>query len=475
MKIDLATIKKRLQVRSLLALTLEPDRLVASVVRNEASDAPPRAPIVIDVGADDIVRQPEKAAQSVALALSTAGWREKRCVICVPPGWALSTSTELPAMSAEDLRGYLEIRAEQEFSLPAGDLRLGYCVYTLPEGESRVTLAVISAKRLKAVETLVEALGRRVVSVSLALEDALADPQPMVHFQANRSQTDVIVTGGRGAIAALRSLPSPLTATEEAPFDAGAFCREVRITLGRLPTAIRKQVRQAQFGGTPEAAQRLCVEIGPELQRMGLQSPLCDDAGRPLRARPAAPAAATVAAERQLGGEMVPFEFVVPEVRRWEATAVRLNNRRNRLIAGAVAALILLPLLLFFIRGQIENHLEAEWNGMRDNVAELDALQQKIHRFRPWFDPAPETLQAMESLVATFPEQGDVWAKSVQISSNHHVTCTGFARSQAALQPMLDRLRARPGVSAMQAPQLRGGDKSVQFSITYLWQPPHEG
>ena len=127
-KLDFAEGKKRLQVRSYLALTLESERIVATVVRNDVSEGFPRSPITIEVGADDVVRNPEKAAQSMALALAAAGWRERRCVVCVPPGWALSTATDLPEIEGEDLRGFLEIRAEQEFSLPAGDLRLGYCV-----------------------------------------------------------------------------------------------------------------------------------------------------------------------------------------------------------------------------------------------------------------------------------------------------------------------------------------------------------
>jgi hypothetical protein len=470
-KVDFAELRKRVQVRSYLALTLESERIVISGLRSDASEGVPRPPLTVPVGADEVVRHPEKAAQSVALALAAAGWRERRCVVCVPASWALSTATDLPDMTPDDLRGFLEIRAEQEFSLPAGDLRLGYCVYTLAGGQPRATLAVVSAKRLKAVETLIETLGKKLVSISLALADALADPQPTLHFQANGSHTDVIVTGGGGAIAALRSLASPL-GTEEAPFDPGAFCREVRITLGRLPVSIRKEVIQAQFGGTAESARRLCLEIRGDLQRMGIGAPDCDttvtDPGV------SGPGAAAAAAGRLLRGEGVPFEFVVPEVRRWEATLTRFNIQKNRRIAGAVVGLILLPLFLFGVRSEIESHLNNEWNGMRDNVADLDALQQKIHRFRPWFNAAPETVQALESLIAAFPEQGDVWAKSIQITPGYRVTCTGFARSREALQPMLDRLRARPGISGLQPPQLRG-DKPLQFSITYLWQPPHEG
>ena len=105
---------------------------------------------------------------------------------------------------------------------------------------------------------------------------------------------------------------------------------------------------------------------------------------------------------------------------------------------------------------------------MKRNVADLESVQQNIRRFRPWFDASPLNLQALESLTAAFPEQGDVWAKNVQIGEDFKVTCNGFAQSQPALLSLLDRLRARPDVTGVQVQQVRG-EKPVQFSLTYKW------
>ena len=95
-------------------------------------------------------------------------------------------------------------------------------------------------------------------------------------------------------------------------------------------------------------------------------------------------------------------------------------------------------------------------------------MQQNIRRFRPWFDAAPLNLQALESLTAAFPEQGDVWAKNVQIGEDFKVTCNGFAQNQPALLGLLDRLRARPDVTGVQVQQVRG-EKPVQISLTFKW------
>ena len=208
-KIDRAAIKKRLQARSVVAITLEASQMTVAVVRSEGHEGRRVTPFTVPVGAEEVFRNPEKAGHALASALEAAGVREKRCVVCVPPGWALGASTELPSVSPEDLRGYLELRAEREFSLPPGEMRLAFCPYTLPDGQRRATLAAITGKRLQAVEKLAEAAGgRKAISISLALDGALADPHPRLRFHTDAGHTDVIVTAG-GGVAALRSLPGP--------------------------------------------------------------------------------------------------------------------------------------------------------------------------------------------------------------------------------------------------------------------------
>lgn len=465
--IDRAAIKRRLQARSVVAVTLEAGQMTVAVVRSEGSEGRRVPPFTVPVGAEDAFRAPEKAGQALASALETAGVRDKRCVVCMPPGWALSASTELPAVNTDDLRGYLELRAEREFSLPPGEMRLAFCPYDLPDGQRRATLAAITSKRLQAIEKMVESAGRRPVSASLALDGALADPRPRLRFHVDSGHTDVIVTAG-GGVAALRSLPGPTVGEPAegaaAAFDPAAFCREIRITLGRLPAAVREQVREVTFNGEPAAARALHDDTRPLLERMGITVEEPDD-------RPAeGPARAAIgAATRHLRGEAVPFEFLVPVPNRWEGVLRWFGVQRNRRLALGGLGLVLLPVVLFFIRSQIESHLQTRWEAMRDNVAELDSIQQKIRRFRPWFEPTPQGLQVMEGLMASFPESGEVWAKSIQIGSGYKVTCAGFARNQAALLATLARLRARPDVSGVQLQQTRG-DNPIQFLFTYKWE-----
>ncbi len=487
-----ARVKKRLQTRSVLALTLTADHVEVALVRGTADSeiVPQRFPSVA-LSVEEIYRNPERAGATLAAALEVASLREKRCAVGVPPAWALTASADLPAVSPEDLRGFLEIRAEREFSLPPSELRLGYSAYTLPDGTSHATLAALPAKRLDAVEKMLAAAGRRAVSISLALDAVFSDEEPTrLHLLANGGHVDVVITAGvllaGQGVAALRTLPgpnghkdgsankeddpllagastalvAPAIATDGGAFNPAAFCREVRITLGRLPTAVQAQVRTAHFRGAPDAARQLCQETREGLARMGIESPGdCSPDGRPVP---------PVSAMRFLQRETVPFEFVVPVPNRWEQAFHRFNTPHGRKIAGIVLALILLPMLLFFARSQQESHLTSEWAKMRNQVADLDVLQQKIRRFRPWYDRTPTRLQLLEGLFAAFPDGGDVWAKSITVKGTT-VSCTGFARTEDARLAMMKRLIARPDVSELKTVQTRGASPSIQFTFTYRW------
>ncbi len=481
MTLDLARLKDRLRPRAVLAITLGSRATAVSVVRREESGNRVGKSFAVPIGAEAIIEDAEKAGAELAAQIESAGARERQCVVCIPPGWALSNSSEVPELAGEDLRGFLELRAERgrrggdrqraerEFPVAASELRLAHCAFVLPDGKRRVTLAAVPAKRIAAVERMLAAAGCKAVSISLGLDRCLTTgpTASAVHFLANGTHVDVVITAG-GGIAALRSLATAAP-PREAAFDAAGFCRDVRITLGRLPDALRQQVRAAHFGGTPESAETLCLKTRPHLERMGLDAGDCTLA---LPEAGAEPDAALMAAEYFLRDEPVTFEFIEAEVKPWQVWLQKFDSRSRRWMVGAALGLVVLPVLAFFVRSQIESSLAAEWDGMRGNVAELDVLQGKIRQFRPWFEPAPQTLAVFEALAGAFPDSGEVWAKGIQITDGAKVTCAGFTRNQPALLAVLDRLRARPEVSGLQVQQVRG-ENPIQFSVTYKWEAKH--
>jgi len=314
---------------------------------------------------------------------------------------------------------------------------------------------------------MLETAGCRLVSLSLALDACLAKPEPTLHLLVHSDLTDVVISSG-GGIAAIRSLANPDAS------DSTAFAREMRITLGRLPEAIRSNVRRARIVGQQGVIPR---EV---LERMGLANILEEST--------ATAGAAADCAECFLREQPVAFEFVVPEVNRWPAKLERFNTKRGRQIAAASAALLFLLLLFFGVNSFRESYYEKKWNGMKNTVADLDEIQQKIRKFRPWFEPGPQKLQALKSLVAAFPERGDIWTRSIQITASLEkgdgarsvqsstistVSVSGFARSNSVLMALHDSLSKQPGVSALQLKQIRGNNP-IQFSLSFKWEPKHE-
>lgn len=459
MTLDFHELQQRFQPHAALALTLGPERLVAALVRSRGYSQPP---VTIDLTAEAILADPAKAGAKLAASLEAAGLRERRCAVCLPPAWALSAAADLPEVSAEDLRGYFELRAEREFS--AADLRLSHSAYELPGGTRRATLAAIPAKRMEALEKFLQSAGCRPVSMSLALPGCFSRPDPTLHLLENGGRIDLVVSTGDG-IAALRSIPA----------DPGAFQRELRISLGRLPESLRSRVRQARLSGP------LAPALAETLEKLGIAA-AADESLRPGDA-------AIEAAQRHLQRRPVPFEFFVPETNRWEETLARFNTPKGRRSIAAAAAIVFLPVLAFSFRNHTENRLNAEWNGMKSAVGELDTIQQKIRQFRPWFEPAPQKLQALRTVIAAFPDRGDLWTRSVQIGpiiektegnsrgtpspEGASVTVNGFSLSNAALMGLQDTLGKQPGVSALQVKQLRGNNP-IQFSLTFKWEPRHD-
>lgn len=465
MTINFQTLKSRVQSRSALAIQLKSHDMTVSLVRDE--DGVPRAvhSFVAAIPADTAAASPREAGEKLAARLIEEGIREKRCVICAPPGWALSASTELPALGEEDLRSYLELRAEQEFPMPIGELRLAHCCYTTPEGAPRATIAAVAVKRIAAVEEMLAFAGLRLVSLSLGLSRySTSSPEGgSLHFLANGTHIDLVVAAG-GGIAALRSLTGSITLDEDR-FDVPGFCREVRITLGSLPEEVRRQVHEVYYEGPVLAANLLRQRTGQQLQRMGLGPPESDPV-------PGEHDLAFSAATAWIQRKAVPFEFLPAQKQRWKEFASRFDTGRQRRMIGAAAALLCLPLLALFIHSHVENSLEKEWNNMKYTVADLEGIQQNVRQYRPWFNPAPENLSVLEGVIAAFPEKGDVWAKNVEIADAAKVTCTGFARNHAALLAFLDRLKGRSEISSIQLQQERG-DNPVQFTMTFKWAANH--
>lgn len=454
---------------SLLALTIESHQVVAAQVKRENGGSRLVKSLTISLTPESIVGDPEQAGLTLGSALREAGIPDTRSVVCVPPSWALTASADLPDLDKEELAGYLELRAEQEFPLPPAELHLSHSIFE--RGADRhATLAALPGKRLQAVQRALEVAGYRPISISLGLDACLEGNRSSggLNFIANGKHVDVVVCAG-GGVAGLRSLTgSPRPLGDGVQLDESTLDREVRITLGRLPEDLRSQLHEARFLGPPEPAGALRDAIAQPLQRLGIR-PRAPGEGTGHGMGAPRSGAAVAAVRRFLQGQPVTFEFIPPQVSRLRRLSNRLPVRGHRAALLLVAAVVVLTLAVLAGRGQYERHLSRKWASMEETVSELDGIKEQIRHFRPWFDRTAPSLSILETLTTAFPETGDVWVRTVEIEQNDLVTCTGFAGNQSAFMETRDRLLALDSIEDLQLEQQRGHDP-IQFEFSFRWQ-----
>jgi len=124
--------------------------------------------------------------------------------------------------------------------------------------------------------------------------------------------------------------------------------------------------------------------------------------------------------------------------------------------------------LAFVVQYSRLSKLEKEWAVIEPQVRKVEALQENVRTFRPWFDDSVQSLRIATMLASAFPEEGSVWVKTFGIKDLSKVTFSGNARANRDLLKMLDTLRKTGGIEDVQVLQVRGGSP-VQFSVSFRW------
>ena len=434
--------RNALQTRCALALTLAADRILVSAgARARATDSAASRPRRRwRVGAEEVYRNPERAGAMLAAALDAAGLREKRCAVRRAAGLG-ADGVHRPAAGQPGGFARLPGIARRAGIFPAARANCGWATapYTLPDGTQPRHAGRAARRAARSRGRNARGRGRRRACRSRSRSTAAcSDPHrrctcwPTAGTRRSSSRPG----GGRGG-AALAARPGD--GSDRRTARQGRTRRPCVRPGGVLPGGAHHPGPAAVGGAGAGARRRISAarrrpprvvrrEAGDGLaahgdRLAGRTTPTPDDRARRRRS----------AAVRLLRREAVPFEFVVPQPRRWEATLRRFNTPRGRRIAGAVLAAILLPLFVFFIRSQQESHLAAR--------VERHERQRRRPRRTPAANPpfppvvrphAGAPCSCWKACSRAFPEAGDVWAKSIVIKGTT-VTCTGFARDQPAL------------------------------------------
>lgn len=431
-----------------------------------------QAPLPLETLTDD----PELAGREIQNHLAEAGIHESRCVVCVPMSWVLSLRTDVPDMPDADREDFLALQVEREMPFAPEDLSLSVSHLKSVEGTGYATVAAVPKRLLGALQLALKSAGLRPLGITVGIsalhesEDRVGTGHVALLIGEENIDLEVSVGGG---VASLRTLEDAFHEERDRKvLDAERLARQLRITLGQLPEAVRETIRTVQVFGHTDLAEILLEELQQPLKRLGLNIERGVDslAERFLEAdgpdRQSQPAVGAVI--RYLLGKRPEFEFLAPRTSRFRQLTQRVSSRGMLWLSAAAVTLVLLGGGSFTYQYFRLTSLETRWEAIEPAVTEVEALQQQIRQYRLWFDSDVQSLRIMKDLAAAFPEEGSVWIKTLEISDLSEVHCTGYTQGEGELRAMEERLRENARVVALHEKDIRG-DSPVQFALSFYW------
>jgi hypothetical protein len=468
--------RKRKRLTSLLGLALDGSRLEGVVLRRTNGSLQLQQTFSVTLSLDPLTAAPELVGREIRNHLDAAGVRERHCVVGVPLKWTLTAHTEMPALSEADAASFLQLEAERGFPCDAATLRLASSRCPLSDGKQHVILAGMPNSHLTVLEQVLQAAKLKPVSFSLGLA-ALQPPgennsNGVLTLAIGESQVGLQITCG-GGVAALRALEGAIeNEAGRRTLQAEHVAREMRITLGQLPAELRDAVKRIRIFGPRDLAQQLADELTLRFEAMGFTIEVVsayapNEFGVPLPVEASLSPAFSLAARRLV--EQAPtFEFLPPKPTLLQQISAKYSSGRLRTVGTAVAGVVLIVVGLFLFQQWQLMRLRSQWAKMEANVKELENLQNQIRQYRPWFDDSFRSLSILRQLTKTFPEDGVIWAKTVEIRDGNVVTCSGSARDNAAWLRTFSQLRTNEGVSDLKLLSSRG-NLPTQFSFEFHW------
>ncbi|HTV41650.1 MAG TPA: hypothetical protein VMF08_13800 [Candidatus Sulfotelmatobacter sp.] len=467
---------KRKRLTNLLGLTLDGPRLEGVVLHRNNGSITVQQTCSATLSLDPLTAAPELVAREIRNHLEAAGIRERHCILGLPLKWVLTAGTELPPLPDADAASLLQIEAERGFHSDITTLQLADSRCALAGDKKHVTFAAVSKGQINPLIAVLTAAKLKPVSFSLGLT-ALQAPSAkdgVLALVIGETGVGLQITCN-GGVAALRGLEGTMESEgSRRVLQAGVIAREARITLGQLPPDLRAGVRHIRIFGPRDLARQLADEMELAFEPMGLDVEVVS-AWRPnefgVEVPPDAPVSGAFGlAARRLADVAPVFEFLPPRPTMLEQFVARYSTGKIRTAGMAAAAVVAIVLGMFLVQ-QIElMHLRSEWKSMSAKVADLSALQDKVQRYRPWYDDTYRDLSILRQLTLAFPSTGVVTAKTIEIHNGNQVTCTGIATDSGEWLQTLDRLRSTAGISDVTVEQERG-KAPMEFTIDFQWAP----
>lgn len=462
------------QYKSLLGIELNSEWMtVVSVFRGKQGFSVKNqmsAPLTLDPLSHD----PELVGQEIRNQLDRMGIHEKQCMICLPLQWLMCLSVPLPELSPEDETNYIRLQAEREFPFSADDLSLSLSRFTTPGSHPYATIAAIPLNHSQILQKVFKAAKLKPVSVTAGIASMLdrKSQSGTIALYIKESSIEFMIHAG-GGVVVLRRLEYESHDSEIELDDVlENIVREIRITLGQLAAEWKGVIRNAQIYGSGGRSTHIIQRLSQSLADLGLKIDSSSQSGLsaihiPDRIeQPAIPLIKTVV--RFLVSESVEFEFLPPQIHRFKQITQRISSKSNLVLGGSLAAILIAAIIAVTWQYIHISSLESEWNRIKVKVGQLEELQKKVKKFRPWFDDSAKSLAIIKTLTEAFPEEGTVWVKMIEIQDQDIIACAGFAKTYADWLSMIDQLYGAPQVTDLEVLQTQGL-APVQFAFNFRW------
>ncbi|MCC7375431.1 MAG: hypothetical protein IT581_12320 [Verrucomicrobiales bacterium] len=462
---------------TLLGLAFDADRLEVVLLRRTNGSVEVQKSLAAPLSLEPLSDSPELLGLAIRKVLEEAGIKERRCTVCLPLEWLLTLQVRLPDLPPEDVDSMLQLEAEQGFPFHPETLVVAQSKFRTPAGESYATLAAVPRDHVARLEKALASARLKPISFTPALpalwraEDAKSGAT--VALMAGERRVDLMITGASGGLALVRTLDGVYDHEEGARhLDPEQLCRELRVTLGQIPADLRDALRQIMVLGSGEATNELAEALADASASWGLavqQVRVLASEDFAVKLPKDTPVTrAILPALRSIAGTPATLEFLPPRVSAWAAFAAKYSNRKVAAIGAIAAATALLVGTAFLVQQIRLWHWQSKWNGISKRVTELERIQGNIRRFRAWDDDSYRSLAVLRHLTESFPENGTVSAKSVELRPPATVICTGSALNRDALISTLEKLRSAREVADVKVEQL-GGKTPIEFTFNFQW------
>ncbi len=448
---------------AIVAICLDEGQFGA-VLLNGGSPRQVQGPLSMDPLADE----PALVAQELREQLAPLGRLPRQVVVALPLNRIMTTSIDIPAIADELVSDFLHLQAEQAFMLAPADMAFGA---SRARGSDRALLMALPMAHYLNLCRALRLMGwKRPIVTALPVTLAGGGEVGKLHASLliGARWIDWLVCREEAIIQLRRVAGAMPDATRPQP-EVAAVPGELRLSLGQLPAAVRRQLDQIVIVGARDAAARLRDDlrgVGPA----GIEFTI-EEAGRDgSLLTHAAEHAGRLARMGALALTLAPIPSAI-KPRAW-------GHWNRRQLSWTAAILLLLAVgvaaQLLYQRRQL-NALERSWRSMAPRTQVVRDILDEARAREAWLSDDPLTLDILRTVTMAFPEQGSVWTTRVEMRGRRQVSISGKALNREPWLKMLEDLRRSPGVTELRVSQARDGGDSrtpMTFALSFIWQRP---